>query len=168
MENDVVDLILADHRRFEELLREVRNVEADQEAALSELSAILVAHAEAEEKEVYPTLRRRSDDVGEHEVEHGAEEHDEGHEALLEVLEIGDPDHEDFGEAVEELTKALAHHLDEEERTILNPAREDVSDEVRERLGKAFKEERQRQLDDDCGDIENVRRLVEQSDHVDG
>lgn len=166
MENDVVELILADHRRFEQLLREVRNVEADRQAALAELSAILVAHAEAEEKEVYPTLRSKSDDVGEHEMEHGSEEHDEGHEALLEVLEIGDPDDEDFGEAVEELTKALAHHLDEEERTILNPAREDVSDEVRQRLGKAFLEERQRQLDNDCGDVANVRRLVEESSHV--
>ena len=37
MPKDVVDLILADHRRFEELLREVRNVEADREAALEEL-----------------------------------------------------------------------------------------------------------------------------------
>lgn len=166
MESDVVDLILADHRRFEELLRDVRSVDADREAALGELSAILVAHAEAEEKEVYPTLRSKSDDVTGEEVEHGSEEHAEGHEALLEVLEIGDPDAEGFGEAVEELTKALAHHLDEEERTILNPAREDVDDVTRERLGKAFLEVRQRQLDDDCGDIENVRRLVEQSTHV--
>lgn len=167
MENDVVELILSDHRRFEELLRDVRNVEADQESALAELSAILVAHAEAEEKEVYPTLRYKADDVGEHEVEHGSEEHDEGHEALLQVLEVGDPASDDFGEAVEELTKALAHHLDEEERTILNPAREEVSDEVRQNLGKAFLDERQRQIDNDCGNIDNVRRLVEESEHVD-
>lgn len=166
MPADVVDLILSDHRRFETLLREVRNVEADREAALEELSAILVAHAEAEEKEVYPTLRYRADDVGEDEAEHGKEEHDEGHEALLHVLEIGDPDAEGFGDAVEDLTKALAHHLDEEERTILNPAREEVSDETREKLGEAFSAERQRQIDSGCGSIDNVRRLVEESDHV--
>ena len=167
MQNDVVDLIISDHRRFEQLLRDVRNVEADRQAALDELSAILVAHAKAEEKEVYPTLRYRADDVGEQEVEHGEEEHDEGHEALLHVLEVGDLDSDDFGEAVEELTKALAHHLDEEERTILNPAREEVEDEVRQRLGRAFSAERQRQIDSDCGSIDNVRRLVEESDHVD-
>jgi hemerythrin-like domain-containing protein len=166
MPRDVVDLILADHRRFEELLREVRNVEADREAALEELSAMLVAHAEAEEAEVYPTLRHRAEDVTEEEAEHGKAEHDEGHEALLHLLEIGDPDTEGFGEAVEELTEALAHHLDEEERTILNPARQEVSDEVREKLGEAFLAERQRQIDSDCGSIENVRRLVEESDHV--
>ncbi len=167
MPNDVVDLILADHRRFEDLLREVRNVEADREAALTELSALLVAHAEAEEKEVYPTLRYKADDVTGEEVEHSSEEHDEGHEALLELLEVDDMDSDEFGEAVEKLTEALSHHMDEEERTILNPAREEVGDEVRERLGTVFAEERQRQIDDDCGAIDNVRRLVEESDHSD-
>lgn len=167
MPDDVVDLILADHRRFEDLLRDVRNVEADREAALHELSALLVAHAEAEEKKVYPTLRNKADDVTGEEVEHSSEEHDEGHEALLELLEVEDMDSEEFGDAVEELTKALSHHMDEEERTILNPAREDVSDGVREQLGTAFAEERQRQIDNDCGSIANVRSLVEESDHVD-
>ena len=163
MSDDVVELILADHRRFEELLRKIRNVEADRTTALADLSALLVAHAEAEEKEVYPQLRRRTDDVTGEEVEHGSEEHDEGHEALLEVLEIGDPDDERFGPAVEELTKTLAHHLDEEERTILNPARTEIADDTRARLGRAFLAERKRQLEADCGDIENVRRLVEGS-----
>lgn len=144
MSKDVVDLILADHLRFEDLLREVRNVEADREAARGELSAILVAHAEAEEKEVYPILRYKAHDVTGEEVEHSSEEHDEGHEALLQLLEVEDMDSEEFGDAVEELTEALSHHLDEEERTILNPAREEVRDEVREQLGKAFAEERQR------------------------
>lgn len=159
MAGDVVDLILADHRKFESLLRDIRNVEADRAAALSELSAVLVAHAEAEESVVYPKLRRR-DAIDEEEVEHSEEEHAEGHEALLAVLEVGDPDAEEFGEAVEELTKELAHHMDEEERTVLNPARTEVDEEIRQELGVAFMEERQRHLDNDCGSIENVRALV--------
>lgn len=161
--SDVVDLILADHRRFEALLADIRNVAADRQAALAELSAILVAHAEAEEREVYPTLRRRHA-IDDERAEHGSEEHDEGHEALLAVLEIGDPDDKEFGDAVEELTKALSHHLDEEERTILNPARTEVSDDVREQLGEVFEIERQRQLDADCGNIDNVRALVERAE----
>lgn len=156
---DVIDLILEDHRRFEALLRELRNVEADRSAALDELAAILVAHAEAEESEVYPTLRKRGA-IDSEEAEHGAEEHDEGHEALLTLLELGDPDAEGFGDAIEELTEALSHHLDEEERTILNPARTEVDEDVRTRLGEAFRAERQRLIDEDCGSVENVRRLV--------
>lgn len=165
-DSDVVDLILADHRKFEDLLRDLRNVEADRGAVRPELSALLVAHAEAEEKEVYPTLRYKSDDVTGEEVEHSSEEHDEGHEALLELLEVEDLDSENFGEAVEKLTEALSHHMDEEERTMLNPAREDVSEDVRRELGEAFMEERRRQIDNDCGSVDNVRRLVEESDAV--
>lgn len=163
MPDDVIDLILADHRRFEALLRDVRNVEADRRRALDELSAILVAHAEAEEKEVYPTLRRR-DAIDEEEAEHGQEEHAEGHQALLGLLEVGDPDADGFGDAVEELTEALSHHIDEEEREILNPARTEVADEVRRRLGAAFATERQSQLDSGCGTVDNVRRLVERAE----
>lgn len=162
MAGDVVDLILADHRKFEALLRDIRNEEEDQEEALRELAAVLVAHAEAEEKEVYPKLRRK-DAIDSEKAEHGEHEHAEGHESLLRVLEVGDPSKEDFGNALEELTKDLAHHLDEEERTILNPAREEIEESIRQELGRAFMEERQRQLDNDCGDIENVRRLVEEA-----
>lgn len=162
MAGDVVELILADHRKFEDLLRKVRDESEDQESALAELADVLVAHAEAEEKKVYPKLRRR-DAIDKEEVEHGEHEHAEGHEALLRVLEIGDPSADDFGEAVEELTKELAHHMDEEERTILNPARGEVDEKTRQDLGVAFMSERQSQLDAGCGDIENVRRLVEEA-----
>lgn len=161
-EHDVIDLILDDHRRFETLLRDLRNAESDRAAVRDELSAILVAHAEAEEAEVYPSLRRK-DAIDEHEAEHGVEEHAEGHEALLDLLEVDDVDSEEFSEAVHELSESLSHHLDEEERTILNPAREDVAEDVREELGRAFSSARQDQLDDDCGTIDNVRRLVERA-----
>nr|WP_274387785.1 hemerythrin domain-containing protein [Salsipaludibacter albus] len=153
-------MILDDHRRFESLLRNLRSTETpDRAGVLAELAAVLVAHAEAEEAEVYPTLRTR-DAIDEDEAEHGAEEHDEGHVALLDLMEVDDVDSDQFSEAVHELSEALSHHLDEEERTILNPAREEIDDEVLVRLGEAFTRVRQEELDDDCGDIANVRRLV--------
>jgi hemerythrin superfamily protein len=161
-EHDVIDLILDDHRRFEALLRDLRNVESDRAAVRDELAGLLVAHAEAEEAEVYPSLRRK-DAIDADEAEHGVEEHAEGHEALLELLEVDDVDGEAFSEAVHELSEALSHHLDEEERTILNPAREEVAEDVREELGRAFSSARQDQLDADCGTIDNVRRLVREA-----
>ena len=45
--------------------------------------------AEAEEKHVYPKLKNK-DAITAHEAEHGEEEHAEGHEAMLKVLELGD------------------------------------------------------------------------------
>jgi hemerythrin-like domain-containing protein len=156
---DVVEIILADHRWFEEALRELRDVRSDREAVLADLATVLIAHAEAEESKVYPALRKK-DAIDAEEVEHSEHEHDEGNEALLELMEVEDTDSEKFGDKLHELSEALSHHLDEEERDVLNPARTDVTEEVRRKLGDTFAEERARLIDSGCGDIANVRKIV--------
>lgn len=156
---DVVELILDDHRRFEELLRDLRDSSSDREGLRQAFSTLHVAHALAEEKHVYPRLRRK-DAIGEHEAEHGEEEHAEGNEALLAVLELKGTDTQAFDDALEKLATVVNHHLTEEEITILNPAREEVSEQERTRLGEAFVTERNAQIDADCGAIEHVRTLV--------
>jgi hemerythrin superfamily protein len=161
-EGDVVDLILDDHRTFEALLRDLRDVRSDRDAVRKAFSALHVAHAEAEEEKVYPTLRRK-DAISGHEEEHGEHEHAEGHEALLKVLEADELEGDDFDELVEKLAGAVSHHLSEEELTILNPAREEVAEDVRQKLGVDFATERNRQLDADCGRVDNVRKLVEEA-----
>ncbi|WBQ02048.1 hemerythrin domain-containing protein [Kribbella sp. CA-293567] len=157
---DVVEAILADHRWFEEALRELRDVQADRAAVLADLATVLIAHAEAEESKVYPSLKNRHA-IDAEEVEHSEHEHDEGNEALLALMEVEDPASEEFGEKTHELSEALSHHLDEEERDVLNPARTDIDQSVRVELGEAFAEERARLIENDCGSIENVRKLVE-------
>jgi len=156
---DVVELILEDHRRFETLLRQLRDSSSDREAVRAAFAALHVAHAEAEERFVYPTLRRKNA-IDEHEAEHGQEEHAEGNEKLLALLELKGTGTQAFDDALEELAEAVNHHLTEEEITILNPARDDVSEKVRADLGEKFATERNRQIDNDCGNLENVRRLV--------
>ena len=159
VQGDVVDLILDDHRRFEALLRELRDSSTDRDAVRRAFSALHVAHALAEEELVYPKLRRKGA-VSEHEAEHGEEEHAEGHEALLAVLELKGTDTQAFDDVVEELATAVNHHLPEEELTILNPAREEVGDQVRAELGEAFAKRRNELLDDDCGSLTHVREIV--------
>jgi hypothetical protein len=158
-EGDVVDLIMADHRLFEDLLHLLRDVTQDRVAVRKALADVVAAHAEAEEQYVYPTLVSKRA-VDEEDAEHGTHEHLESNQKLLVLLEVADVKSEDFDEAVEELTKALAHHLDEEEREILNPARTEVEDAVKLDLGKKFAEERNRQLDLGAGSPENLRRLI--------
>ncbi len=158
--DDVVELILADHREFEELLRALRNREEDRSERLTELADLLVAHAEAEEEEVYPKLQRQAPE-DEEEIAHGAEEHADGHVALLDVIVAVDEDADTFEEALEELSETVLHHLDEEERDVLNSARENVPDEDREELGRAFRRRRAELLDGHPGSEVNVRRLVE-------
>ena len=161
-QGDVVEVILDDHRLFESLLRELRNEQNDREALRRQMAELLVAHGEAEESKVYPQLERK-DAIDEEEAEHGKKEHDEGYEALLPLLEATELYDEDFSQHLHEFSETLLHHLDEEERDILNPAREDVSADDRAKLGAAWLGERNRMLDDGCGSLEQVRALVDKS-----
>ncbi|MET7358865.1 hemerythrin domain-containing protein [Streptomyces sp. NPDC005562] len=156
---DVVELILRDHRTMEDLFRDMRSVEADRAAALNEFADLLIAHALAEEAKVYPALRRYKN-IDDEEVEHGEEEHEEGNKALLELLEVEDIGSDEWDEKLEQLVEAIAHHTDEEERTILNDARENVAMERREELGTAFLEEREKQLAAHRGNAEDIRRIL--------
>jgi hemerythrin-like domain-containing protein len=159
---DVVELILADHRLFEELLRDLRNREADRTRDLADLADLLVAHAEAEEDEVYPKLERQAPEEAE-EIAHGAEEHADGHVALLELLRLDPDDVEAFEEALEELSETLTHHLDEEERDVLNAAREEVPIGTRQELGRAFRRRRGELLMEHPGQPERVQSLVDEA-----
>ncbi len=162
-EGDIVDLIVTDHRLFEDLLHELRDVTSDRRLVVATLSELLVAHGEAEESQVYRALENR-DAIDDEEVEHGEREHDEGYQTLLPLLEASDVDTEEFSAAIHEFSETLLHHLDEEERDILNPARTDVSDGDRARLGAAWAAERNRLLDEGCGSLDDVRRLVRQAE----
>ncbi len=145
---------------MEELFRRMRSVEDDRAGALREFAGLLIAHAQAEEAEVYPALKRYKN-IDDEEVEHGEHEHDEGNEALLALLEVEEVGSDEWDSKLEELVEAVTHHADEEERTILNGARENVAMERREELGLAFVRERERQLKAGCGSVENVRKIVE-------
>ncbi|MFF9408053.1 hemerythrin domain-containing protein [Streptomyces anandii] len=159
---DVVELILKDHRRMEDLFRTMRNAESDRAAALDEFAHLLIAHACAEEDEVYPALRRYKNVDGD-DVDHSVHEHQEANEALLALLEVEDTGSEEWDEKLEELVAAVNHHADEEERTLLNDARENVADERRSQLGEAFREARAKYLQSGCGSIDNVRELTASS-----
>ena len=156
---DVIELILDDHRLFEDLLRECRRSDTDRAAARKALAELLVAHAVAEEEKVYPDLRRARA-IGAHEEEHGEEEHAEINEALLAFLEAKGTDTQKYDDALEELATAVNHHAGEEETDILNPAREDLSIDRRESLGVAWATRRNQLLEEGCASAEQVAALL--------
>lgn len=163
-EGDVLDLILADHYLMEHLLRQMRSLTGDREAARQAFAAVHVAHAEAEERFVYPVIKRKAAEVSAHDAEHGKEEHAQATDALLKVMELKGVDTQAYEDAVKDLSALACHHLAEEELTILTPAREEVSLQVRADLGATFAAERNRQIDDNCGSLTNLRRLVKAAD----
>lgn len=144
---------------MEDLFRLMRSVEADRAEALREFADLLVAHALAEEAKVYSALKRYKN-IDDEEVEHGEHEHDAGNKALLDLLEVEEVGSTEWDSKLEKLVEAVSHHADEEERTILNGARQNVAMERREELGVAFREERERQLKAGCGSLDNVRSIV--------
>ena len=160
---DVIERILEDHRLFEDLLREARRTDTDRAAARQALAEVLVAHAVSEEEKVYPTLRRRADDITEHEAEHGEEEHAEITEALLAFLQAKGTDTQKYDDALEELATVVNHHSNEEEQTILNPAREEVAEDEREALGVAWLTRRNQLLEQGCASEEQVAALLDRA-----
>ena len=72
-----------------------------------------------------------------------------------------------FEDAIEAVAEVLNHHIGEEELSILNPARTDAPQELRERLGKAWSQQRNALLEDDCGSVEQVERIVKRA-YADG
>src|SRR5690349_14019460 len=156
---DVLERILEDHRLFEDLLREARRTDSDRAAARQALAELLVAHATAEEEKVYPTLRRKRA-ISAHDEEHGEEEHAEIIEALLGFLRAKGTDTQKYDDALEELATVVNHHSNEEEQTIINPAREDVSLERREELGVAWLTRRNELLEQGCASEQQVAELL--------
>ena len=76
------------------------------------------------------------------------------------MLKLKGTDTQAFDDAVEELAKAVNHHLTESMASPTNPAREEVGERVRADLGEQFATERNRQIEDGCGSLTNVRRIV--------
>lgn len=140
-------------------MRGLRDATADRRSLRTELAALLVAHAEAEEQEVYPGLRRFASSSDE-EVEHGEEEHAQINQALLAFLELNDVEGETYDEKLEELVEVVNHHTNEEEQTLLNDARTKLSPEERKRLGLAFLKARAAAVDAGSGRVERLRQLV--------
>jgi hemerythrin superfamily protein len=157
---DVLERILEDHRLFEDLLRLARRTDTDRAAAREALAEVLVAHARSEEEEVYPTLRKDRA-ITEHEEAHGEEEHAEILEALLAFLAVAGTDTDAYDDALEELATVVNHHSNEEEQTILNPAREDESLEHREELAVAWLTRRNQLLEQGCASPEQVAALLD-------
>ncbi len=158
---DICALILDDHRTMESLLRDLRLGVQDRAATRAAFAAMLVAHSESEEQAAYGKLKQAAADVGQHEVEHGHEEHAEGTAALLELLECKGLDTKKFEDALEKVSAYVNHHFAEEELTILGPAIATVPERTRRTIGGQWLAARGALLDADCGSVENVRAIVE-------
>ncbi|MDQ3480671.1 MAG: hemerythrin domain-containing protein, partial [Actinomycetota bacterium] len=100
MPQDVVDLIMADHREVERLFDKMRADPESRPMLLPTVTTLLIAHSRAEESEVYPAAR---DEAGEtDEVAHSQEEHAAAEELLVKLKQM-DVNSADFDSTLDEL-----------------------------------------------------------------
>ncbi|HEY9379219.1 MAG TPA: hemerythrin domain-containing protein [Jiangellaceae bacterium] len=163
MPDDVVDMIMADHREVERLFNLLETQPDQRTRNLPVLSALLIAHSRAEESEVYPVAK---DEAGASEkVAHSQEEHVEA-EQILERLKAADPTGTEFSRILSELVEAVSHHVEEEESSVLPTIRTALPESRRLELADAFAQSRAEHLGDEPGDA-TKDELLQMAENVD-
>jgi hemerythrin superfamily protein len=149
MDNDVVDLIMNDHRELERIFDELMTQPDKRSGLVPVMITLLTAHSRAEESEVYPAAK---DAGGSDDVEHSQKEHLEADQLAADVA-AADPDSPDFAEKLQKLIDAVKHHVGEEESTVLPGMRENLPADRLDELGQAFLRSRAEHLGDLPEDI---------------
>ncbi|WP_063766182.1 hemerythrin domain-containing protein [Streptosporangium amethystogenes] len=144
MPQNVIDLIMADHRDVEMIFEKLKKQPEDRPALVAELAAKFVAHARAEEAKVYPELAKAAPNE-QGEVRHGVEEHHEAEELLVTLMET-DPDRPEFLTALEQMVKAVKHHVEEEESDILPAMAKAIPGDRLVKLGRVFSQAKAEEL----------------------
>ncbi len=137
---DIIDLVLKDHLAVAQLFDKLLAAEgADDQARLfAQVKEELGRHASAEEKVLYPRVRKE-DPTGREEVKDAVGEHDQIRESLKEVEEH-EAGTELFSLAVTQLVATTKHHVAVEEGELLPDFRDHSELSERQELGRRFED----------------------------
>lgn len=163
MREDVVDLIMQDHREVERLFDELKDNPEKRPNLLPVLTTLLTAHSRAEEAEVYPVAAAEAGEK--EEIAHSQQEHIEA-DQLLAKLAKSDPASPAFDRVLQNLIDAVSHHVEEEETKVLPGMRANLSDQRRAQLGEAFITSRKQHLGEQPGDMTR-EQLARQASNAD-
>lgn len=168
MPDDITELILADHHIFRRGFitlddLSVRNDPDELSSAWRPLADLLEVHAAAEEEIFYPRLLRQEGTAAEEDTVDAIGDHNEIRDAVRDAARfpVGS---DQWWDAVRQARLANDEHLAEEERDPIANFRKHASLELREALGKRFREFKAAHPDQrglDTGD-KDPERYVEQ------
>lgn len=117
---DVVDLLIAQHRRIEDLFQALRSGSEDKRNLFDELVRLLAVHETAEEEVVHPAAQRAQFGAKPM-VENRLAEENQAKNDLAELYDLG-VDHPEFDEKLSTFAQAVldhAHHEENEEFPLL-------------------------------------------------
>jgi hemerythrin superfamily protein len=141
----VTTILKKDHRMVRGLLwtleRAGNSGAAVRRPLFRQLRTQLVLHAEAEEEIVYPVVRALNGFNSGVDVDEAYREHDEM-KVLLDQLESLDPNSSHYEQQIQELTRKVEHHIDEEESMVFPLLKQNISVEEQERLGYRIREKK--------------------------
>lgn len=135
--NDIVDLILEDHKPLKQLIRILKDDEQDfskRSEAMDEFAVALISHAKPEEDVLYVEMKQNKElraEGFEGEVEHTLAD-----QMIEEIRRTTDPDL--WSAKVKVLAELVEHHIEEEEEDLLPDFKEQSDSELRARLGDQF------------------------------
>jgi hemerythrin superfamily protein len=134
---NILEMIEQDHRKVESLFEEIKKAKDAKKSMklFNEIYKELNLHAKAEELVFYPAMREY-DETAEF-IEEAEEEHADA-ETFLEEMKEFNPKDAEFKEKLEELVKAVKHHVEEEESEIFEAVRKCMDDKQLQALGKEF------------------------------
>lgn len=135
---DIVDLILRDHKPIKELILVLKDSEVaigKKRSSFHEFHQLLSNHAKAEEQTLYVEMKN-SDDLRIESFE-GDIEHKLADRLMSEVNEIKN-DNDMFTAKVKVLAELVEHHIAEEENEVLKQVRKEFDAELRSEIGEDY------------------------------
>ena len=138
---DAIALLKADHKKVEDLFKQVEalgdRAHASRGKLFAKIDAELTVHAQIEEKIFYPAFKARTQPNTEpgDEVLEAYEEHDNV-KGMLAKLEALEPSDETYNAKLQVLSELVKHHVKEEETEMFKQARKLFDKTELEELGE--------------------------------
>jgi len=157
---DIVDLILEDHKPLKELIKILKNDDADMEdrvMAFEQFAPLLISHAKPEEESLYNFMKE--DDELRVEGMEGETEHEIADRLINEIYET---DNKYLWSAkVKVLAELVEHHIKVEEKTFLPDLKKYSTESDRMEIGKQFLELKNTLFSENFEDID-YQEIIEE------
>jgi hemerythrin superfamily protein len=144
MRQQLFEALRKDHQEVREIFRNMLENEqpAQREKLMNQLQQEVLPHMKAEEKVVYPALRKNCEDCQEQVLE-SIEEHHAAELILKELLKLKTSD-ERFHAKTMVLQEMIEHHVKEEEKEIFKGIRKNIDDKQAGDILEKFAQEKER------------------------
>ena len=135
-EQDVVDLLMAQHDEIKSLFAQVKTAQgSEKRERFQELVRLLAVHESAEEEVVHPAARRPA---GAEVVEERLHEEDDAKHVLAELHDMG-VDHPEFDARFAAFERAVIAHATHEEQEEFPELRQDMGEDRLRRMAGAVR-----------------------------